>query len=177
MKKPTLTLMCGLPRSGKSSWLHRNKGDSVVVCPDVVRKEIFGHQFYTPAEGFIWAFVESMVKLLLIQKKDVVVDATSLTIGSRSRWISIGKQNGAKIRVVWVKASLKDVLKRNKRSPKDEQIPEDKLEMMSRIFMEPQEDEGIELIIYRPVHKERSNGVLRKKEKEVQTKASARKRC
>ena len=170
-KQSVLTIMCGLPRSGKSTWLRNNKGYSIVVCPDVVRKEIFGHQWFASAEGFVWAFAESMVKLLLLQEKDVVVDATALTMGSRSRWINLGERHGAHIRIVWVKTPLEDVLERNRLSPKNEQIPEDKLKMMSAVFREPgefEEEAGLEIIIYQPRHRRHSNELLRKKEKGIQ---------
>ena len=41
--KNTLILMCGLARSGKSTWIKKNQADAIVVSPDDIRAEIFGH--------------------------------------------------------------------------------------------------------------------------------------
>ena len=39
MKKLTLTIMCGLPASGKSTWIEKyKKPNTDVICPDEIRK-------------------------------------------------------------------------------------------------------------------------------------------
>jgi predicted kinase len=42
MKQPLFTVMYGLPRSGKTTWVARNKKkDDIVISSDEIRKEIF----------------------------------------------------------------------------------------------------------------------------------------
>ena len=53
---PMLTMMCGLPRSGKSTWIKKNKEDDVIVSPDQIRLKVFGVQFYSEVEQFVWGF-------------------------------------------------------------------------------------------------------------------------
>jgi len=139
----TLTLMCGIPRSGKSSWIKKNKKDAIVVSPDTIRKEIFGHQFYQPANKFVFAVTEAMVSLLLKQDKDVIVDATHMTKQLRSAWYPIVKDLNVKTIMVWVYADKDDLKnleicqKRSKDSPKDEIVPYDVLKRMALQFEKP----------------------------------------
>ena len=51
--KSSLIILCGLPRSGKSTYARKNSKNAVIVCPDRIRKVIFGHQFHKEAEDFI----------------------------------------------------------------------------------------------------------------------------
>ena len=122
MRKPVLTLMCGIARCGKSTWVKRNKKDAVVICPDLVRSEIFGHQFFKNAEGFVWAFCKSMAILLLEQGKDVILDATNTVYSRRKEWLQVGEDCNAKIQIVWVQTSLKDCKKRNQKGQKTKEF-------------------------------------------------------
>ena len=83
--------MCGLARSGKSTWLLKNRAKSVIICPDKVRSEIFGHQFFANAEDFIWGVTKAMARLILEKGKDVLIDATHTTYGSRKIWLKMAK--------------------------------------------------------------------------------------
>ena len=137
MKKPVLTIMCGLARSGKSTWIRENKGDAVVVSPDRVRKLIFGHQFHWNAEGFVWAMAKGMVQLLLEQGKDVIVDATHVTKESRGKWLFLQKEFDIKCRIVWIQTSLDECLMVSQLSAPDEQVPAEALEGMANKFEPP----------------------------------------
>ena len=67
--KLKVLLMVGLPRSGKSTWVKKKSKNYVVVCPDRIRKLVFGHQFNRDSEDFVWAYAKSMAKLILEQNK------------------------------------------------------------------------------------------------------------
>lgn len=139
--KLTMTLMVGLARSGKSTWIKKNGKNSVIVCPDRIRKLIFGHQFHKDAEDFVWAYAKGMVKLILEQGKNVLIDATNLNWSTREQWYKIAKNYGAKIKIVWVKTSLKECKRRNAKSPEGERLPEDVLDRMASMFQNPTIDE------------------------------------
>lgn len=140
LMKPSLMLMCGLARSGKSTWIRKNFKNDVVVCPDRIRKLIFGHQFHKDAEDFVWAFAKGMTKLILEQGKNVIIDATNLNSFTRHEWYKIAKDYDAKITVIWVKTSLKECKRRNAKSPEGEKLPENVLDGMASIFENPVED-------------------------------------
>jgi predicted kinase len=160
--KPTLTLMCGLPRSGKTTWISKNKGDSIIISPDEIRKEMFGHQFHEPANKFVFGIAENITNILLKQGKDVILDATHIVTGLRSTWRNIAFKNKAKVRIVWVYSS-KDPLKnflysleRNYFSPDDCKLPVEALLNMALYFTPPDkkiEGEWFEIVEWKNVHK------------------------
>lgn len=147
--KTTLTLMCGLPRCGKSTWIRKNKKDEVIVSPDEIRKEIFGHQFHLNAEGFIWSLAESMTILLLKQKKNVIIDATNINFVSRGKWIKLAKLQNSDVKIVFLRTDLDKCISRNKKSLKGESVPEDVILNMALFFEDPVYDssEGVEVVI------------------------------
>ena len=101
-KIPTLTVLCGIPRSGKSTWINNNKEDAIIVSLDEIRKEIFGHQFHAPANPFVFAISGAMASLLLKQGKNVIVDATHITHQLRASWYPIIKTYNCHTRLVWI---------------------------------------------------------------------------
>ena len=145
----TVYIMCGLPRSGKSTWI-KSKSDSITaVCPDRVRKVIFGHQYHPPVEGMVWSFVTGMVRLLLEQGKDVCLDATSITKSERGQWIRVAKEFDAKTVVVFINTPFQTCLDRNEVSPDDEKLPDEAMERMLNRFENPdKKEEGFDDIWY-----------------------------
>jgi predicted kinase len=135
--------MCGLPRSGKSTWIKKNAKDYVVISPDRIRKLIFGHQFHNDAEEFVWAYAKGMAKLLLEQGKNVLIDATNLNYPTRAQWYAIAFTYDTQIKIVWLKTSLKECKDRNANSPEGEKLPEGVLDRMASIFVNPTEDVSI----------------------------------
>ncbi|MFA5312795.1 MAG: AAA family ATPase [Methanomassiliicoccales archaeon] len=142
-----LTLMCGFPRCGKSTWIAKNKVDAIVVCLDVIRKHIFGHQFHREAEPFVMAVAKSMVRMLLDQDKHVIVDATNLVPVFRKEWYAIAREYGAAIEIVWVKTPIHVCLGRNKASSRGEKLPVKVLKSMIDRFVSPSYDSEGELNI------------------------------
>ena len=135
--KPILTIMTGLCRSGKSTWIAKNKKDAVVVSPDEVRSNIFGHQFHSDAEEFIWAITNAMIKLLLDQGKSVIVDATSVNDFSRDKLISIARKRGLKIIIVWIKTSAAECKRRNNKDLDGKKVPDEVIDRMAAHFEDP----------------------------------------
>jgi predicted kinase len=89
MTKKTLHMMCGLPRSGKTTaanYLSRENGWPV-VCPDAVRLALHGQRFVPEAEAFVWAIAKVMVRALFLAGHDhVVLDACNGTRKRRDEW-------------------------------------------------------------------------------------------
>jgi predicted kinase len=138
--------MCGLARCGKSTWIEKNKGDAVVVCPDEVRAKIFGHQFHRPAEPFVWAVVKSMVRMLLDQDKNVILDATNLTDSSRRVWLDMADEYGTTVRVVWIQTPLEECKRRSRSSVEGNIVPDEVLDRMEETF-EPPWYPDVELVV------------------------------
>ena len=149
MKKPTLTIMSGLPRSGKSTWISKNKTDrDVIVSPDIIRKEIFGHQFHQSAENFIWALTDTFLLLLAQQRKNIILDAVNMTSSIRYKYKRIVEPYDYKIKLVYLNTKLNECLRRNKNS-KDKKVPSDVIINMNTgfSFLRPPYDDEFDEII------------------------------
>ena len=83
--KPTLVLMVGLPRSGKSYCAKRMKHP--IVCPDAIRLALHGQQFVASAEPMVWAVAKLMVASLFEAGHLIVIlDACNGTKKRRAEW-------------------------------------------------------------------------------------------
>ena len=140
--KSKLIIMCGLPASGKNTWVSefikkekKNSVDYVVVELDEIRAEIFGHEFHRPAEHFVIGIAKSFVRLLLKQGKNVIINSTALTQSIRNEWISIGDEYNYDIKIVWIKTPLKECLKRNRQRIR--KVPDSVIASMDCIFQIP----------------------------------------
>ena len=81
----TLVLMCGLPRSGKTTRARElsHLDGSPIVCPDAIRLALHGQRYIESAEPYVWSIARTMVEALFRAGHDaVLVDATH---GSRKR--------------------------------------------------------------------------------------------
>jgi predicted kinase len=155
-----LIIMCGLPRSGKSTWIKKNKKkNEIVVSKDVIRRTIFGHQYHENAEMFVWAVAESLARLLLMQGSSVIIDETNISRRIRAKWINIGQDYGAKTTIVWVTTTIKKCFENNKRCDISEKVPEEVIEDMATYFIDPSNKEGCRVVLY-PKNKKHNNKVL-----------------
>ena len=83
----TLYLTCGLPGSGKTTYVNAHlapKGVQV-VCPDNLRLA-YGHSFYGPIEPHIHAQVYLTVHAQMYRGLDVVVDTSNAGDALPTRW-------------------------------------------------------------------------------------------
>ena len=92
----SLVLTVGLPRSGKTSWIRNfveHEGQPIgIVCPDDIRKAMYGERFIKGMEPFVWAVVPVVIRSMFMSVYDIVVlDATSITRASRDKWQSPGE--------------------------------------------------------------------------------------
>lgn len=100
-EKPRLHLMVGLPRSGKSTYCEFYKGKIPIVSADRTRLLVYGEKFWDAGEELMWAIHRNVVlRGLLEQGLDIVVDETNTTIARRKRIISLAKKYGYEIEAV-----------------------------------------------------------------------------
>lgn len=94
--KPTLYILCGPAGSGKSTYAEGL--NAVVVSSDDVRKEVYGDASNQTNPKLIFSIVNDRVRKALAEGKDVVYDATSLTVKIRKNIIN---QFNARFVAVW----------------------------------------------------------------------------
>ena len=129
--KPNLTLMCGLPRSGKSTWITNNKKKhEVVVCPDEIMLDLFGHTFHKMAEPMVWTITEYIIGSLMKQKLDIILDACNMFTATH-KWVDMARDNDYRTKLVVIDTSLDTCIQRNKA---DGKLPVSVLKTFGRCF-------------------------------------------
>ena len=141
----TITILCGLPRSGKSTWLKENKTNEVVVSADDIRFLTYGQRFWADGEGLVWHIRGMMLKYLLSQGVDVIIDETNLTAKSRANVITLAKVNGYKIKGVLFTTCRMLCKQRAVESGQEDLISV--IERMYPQFEHPKTEEGFDELI------------------------------
>ena len=131
MKKIKFIQLCGLPASGKTTYLKDHYKSYVKVSLDDIRRIFFGHQFHQNAEGYVVANAKNMVRILLEQGHSVVLDSTALLFQFRREWKNLAESYGAEYSVVYFETPLSECLRRNKLREKNKRVPKDVLVRMS----------------------------------------------
>lgn len=135
-----ITLLVGYPASGKSTHIRAYGAYPVVICPDEFRMIITGRDYFAPLEEIVWFSVKITARILLSQKRDIIVDATNLTAGQRAVWVRMAKEYGMDIDCVWLNVPFEECLRRN--NERQRVVPVEVMEQMKATFQPPTFEEG-----------------------------------
>jgi predicted kinase len=118
----TVTLMSGLPGSGKDTWLARHRPDLPVVSLDAVRGEL-GIEA-TDDQGTVIQHARDRCRELLRAQTSFAMNATNVIHQTRKRWIDLFVDYGARVEIVYVEPALDVILRRNaqRSTPVPEQV-------------------------------------------------------
>lgn len=103
MNKPTLYIMCGLSGSGKSTiatQIANENPNTVIVSSDAIREELTGNYEDQEHNEEVFKIFHDRIRKNLENKKNVIADATNLTM--KSRRAIMMKVNGLNVRKVCV---------------------------------------------------------------------------
>lgn len=107
MKKGVLTFVCGLPRSGKSTYCDHwvrfrdpfslqdtgypfTRGNPrVIIAGDDYRKALHGMPYWLEAEGTVFAMMDVSIRAQLLRGVDVIVDETCTTEQTLLRYLRL----------------------------------------------------------------------------------------
>ena len=106
-----VTLMCGLPASGKNTWVTQHAGGVPVLSYDDTRQRL-GLK-YGANEGLVAHTVFEMAKTYLREKQDFVWNATHLSAQIRQKNVAVSLAYDAHVRIAYVEADKATLLKRN----------------------------------------------------------------
>ena len=116
----TVTMMSGLPGSGKDTWLAANRPGHPVVSLDGVREELEIDP--TDDQGEVVQVGRERCREFLRSDRSFAFNATNLLRLTRQRWIDLFADYQARIEIVYVEPPFSVVLARNKR--RERPVPE-----------------------------------------------------
>ncbi len=129
-----VTMMCGLPTTGKDLWLKKNYNNLIIS-----RDEIRWSGKYKD-EGQVLQEYQSQMKIALAKKTDFAINATHLRRDIRQGYINLIEDYGGKVKIVFCHGDHAELLKRNtKRNAErsiQKQIPNEAIEKLA-LRMEP----------------------------------------
>lgn len=154
---PELIMLCGIPTSGKTTWIKNQKqtidflNDHKVISTDNIIEDyaninntsyndIFGDFIETAS-----SIMEDELVMSIENKKSIIWDQTNLTKKTRARKLNKIPKEYKKI-AVWFNISLDEALIRNQNRP-GKVIPENILKKMHFQFTIPKISEGFDSII------------------------------
>lgn len=111
--RSTVTMMSGLPGSGKDTWLKRNRPELPVISLDDLRGEIGVD--VTDDQGEVAQLARERCQQHLRTGESFAFNATNLLRQTRKRWIDLFANYGARIEIVYVEPPLSVILAQNKR--------------------------------------------------------------
>lgn len=105
-------MMCGLPGTGKDTYIRKSYPDHPIVSLDDIRREYDISPSGNQQE--VIRIAKERAKQLLRQKKSFVWNATSITPDIRSKMIALFQSYNAYTRIVYLETDYKENLYRNK---------------------------------------------------------------
>jgi predicted kinase len=107
----TVTMMSGLPGSGKDHWLVRNRSDLPVVSLDDIRAELDVEA--TDNQGVVIQHAKERCRDFLRSEQPFAFSATNLLRQTRQRWIDLFANYGARVEIVYVEPPFSRILSQN----------------------------------------------------------------
>ncbi|HET6250350.1 MAG TPA: AAA family ATPase [Tepidisphaeraceae bacterium] len=107
----TVTLMCGLPASGKDTWVKQNAGDAPVISLDALRTEMDVDP--SGDQGPVIRAAKEQAKAYLRENRGFIWNATNTTRMLRDGLIDLFTAYNARVRIVYCEAPMNDIRRRN----------------------------------------------------------------
>lgn len=139
----TVTVMSGLPGSGKDRWLATNRPELPVVSLDDLRDELDVEA--TDDQGEVVQLARERCRELLRSGTSFAFNATNLLRQTRQRWIDLFADYGARIEIVYVEPPLPVILEQNRR--RERTVPETVMRQLADKCEPPTWTEGHGLVL------------------------------
>ena len=112
----SVTVMSGLPGSGKDTWLKRNRSKLPVISLDDLRRELG----VEPADdqGRVTQSARERCRELLRSRKSFAFNATNTMKQTRTRWLDLFADYNARIEIIYLEPPFERLLEQNKRRTK-----------------------------------------------------------
>jgi len=131
-------LMCGLPGTGKDTWIKENLPGMPTVCLDDIRSRMGIKP--TENQGAVVQAAKEQAKEYLRRKQPFVWNATSITPMLRDKQIRLFEEYGASVRIVYLETGWEEDLRRN--SSRVRNVPEAAIARMLNNLIPPERHEA-----------------------------------
>lgn len=116
-----VTMLAGLPGSGKDWWLANHRVDESVVSLDDIRRDLKVDP--TDNQGEVIQTARERCRELLRAGKSFAFNATNVVRQTRQQWVDLFANYRARIELVYIEPSFDTVLRQN--AQRDDPVPED----------------------------------------------------
>ena len=155
MKNKNLWLLCGIPGSGKSTWISKNKeffnGSVNVVSRDKIRFALLDDgEDYFSRENDVWANFIKEAKTSLKLYENTILDATHLSPASRKKVLNALREDLkdiTSINAIAFTCGVEVAIKRNAHREGRAFVPISCIRRMDAQFIFPTKEEGFNNII------------------------------
>ncbi len=129
----TLTLMCGLPASGKTHWVAEHRADRPVVSLDALRAA--RGVSHDDEQGGIVQAGKEQARVHLRAGTSFIWDATNLSKRHRAPLVQLGLDYGARVEIVHVESTPEGIRRRNRK--RTDPVPQHAVRRMIRRWEPP----------------------------------------
>ena len=144
----TVTVMSGLPGSGKSTWIENYAQGFPVISLDAIREEMGIQPTDKKGQGRVAQEAKERLKVQLRLGNDCVWDGTNLSRDMRGKVLSILADYDARVRIVYVEVSHSTLFAQNRN--RDDFVPEAVIEKLTRRWQVPDLTEAHEVVHVTP---------------------------
>ncbi len=138
-----VTVLSGLPGSGKDTWLVRNRGDLPVVSLDDIRSELDVEP--TGNQGDVVQLARERCRENLRGRVSFAFNATNVVKQTRDRWLRLFADYNARIELVYCEPPFDRILRQNR--SRANPVPEQVIRKLAVKCEPPTWVEGHDLII------------------------------
>ena len=121
-----VTMLCGLPGSGKDTYIQKYMPKQEMISLDGIRAAL--RISPTEDQGRVISAFQKMARERLRQKQPFIYNATNLSRDIRQKQIDLFEKYGAAVRIIYLETSFEEELLRNK--GREAQVPESAIERM-----------------------------------------------
>lgn len=147
---PKAIILCGVPTSGKSTWVKNNPGYTVISSDNIIEKyaSTIKSSYNEVFDNYITMAIDLMIDELchaVGSNKDIICDQTHLTVKSRKKKLKMIPDRYEKI-AVYFELSEEEMLKRNRNEDRTKTVPQRVLLQMFESYKRPTVEEGFSMV-------------------------------